>query len=107
MTVPVHLATRKRNIRLTGRDRANVPMHAHTNGAIHVHAPAPHQIHSATATAHTPGPSMLTPTTTHARTNPEQALATHDGSCRMIFPSHLMTRGRGARGSRDAPTWPV
>ena len=52
-------------------------MQAHTSGAIHVHG-FPHQIATATAEAQTAGTSTLTTSTTHARTNPTQALATHD-----------------------------
>ena len=65
MTVPVHRATSERTIRQTGRDRAECPTHAHTNGAIHDHG-FPPQIATATAAAHTAGTSMLTTATTHA-----------------------------------------
>jgi hypothetical protein len=83
MTVPVHLATRKRKNRQTGRDRAKVPTHASTNNGIHDHGFESHQTASTTAPAQTTGTNMLTTTSTNARTNPTPALITHEVACRM------------------------
>ena len=85
MTVVVHLATRERTIRQTGRDRTSVPKHTRINGAAHDHGfAAPHQMPSATAAAHTAGTSAVTVATMHARTNPTPTRATHEPSC-LIF----------------------
>src|SRR5882762_241949 len=86
MTVAVHFATRKRNARPTGRDRAMVAVLASTNNGTHDHGLPAHQIPSTRAAAQTAGTSMLTTTTTHDRTNPTQALVTHDTTCPMIPP---------------------
>ena len=52
-------------------------MPAHRSGAIQVHGFC-HQIATTRAEAHTAGTIRLITTTMHARTNPTQALATHD-----------------------------
>src|SRR4051812_42317916 len=99
MTVPVHRATRRRNIRHTGRIRAAVPTTAQTSPG--AHPPHPHQSPSATAPAHSAGITMLTAVTTHARTNPTQAPTTHDLTRRTLFLPMSWPRP-GSRGFRDA-----